>query len=411
MKQMSGWGISAIAGLVVATPLIGGAVALSAFGGTTVTTIVPGGSHATQQVQAQGIHAGGIPAGGIPAGGIPAGGIPAGGIPAGGIPAGGIPAGGIADLVERVRPSIVVIEGATAGAAGAASGTGMVLDREGRVLTNYHVIEGQTNIKVTLADGTASKATILGSDPGSDLAVLKITVPANLLMPVTLANSDNVRVGDAVFAIGNPFGQNFSVSSGIISATGRVTTSSFTGRAIRDVLQTDASLNPGNSGGPLFDLKGEVVGVNSSIENPSGRFFIGLGYAIPSNTAQRFLPQMVQGKDIQHPQLGVSVTPLDDVVAADLGLKVTRGVYVTAVTPSGAAARAGLVAASRGTAARLAGTGGDVITAVAGEPVRSFEELARAIDKHEVGSKVQVDIVRNGQPMILTAELQIWDLR
>ncbi|RLT33506.1 MAG: PDZ domain-containing protein [Chloroflexi bacterium] len=377
MKQMSGWGISAIAGLVVAATLIGGAVALSAFGGTTVTTIAPGGSRATQQVQQ----------------------------------AQGLPAGGIADLVERVRPSIVVIEGATVGASGASSGTGMVLDREGRVLTNYHVIEGQTNIKVTLADGTASKASILGSDPGSDLAVLKITVPANLLVPVTFANSDNVRVGDAVFAIGNPFGQNFSVSSGIISATGRVTTSSFTGRAIRDVLQTDASLNPGNSGGPLFDLKGEVVGVNSSIENPSGRFFIGLGYAIPSNTAQRFLPQMVQGKDIQHPQLGVSVTPLDDVVAADLGLKVTRGVYVTAVTPSGSAARAGLVAASRGTAARLAGTGGDVITAVAGEPVRNFEELARAIDKHEVGSKVQVDIVRNGQPMTLTAELQIWDLR
>jgi S1-C subfamily serine protease len=377
MKQINAWRISAIAGLVVAATLIGGAVALSAFGGTTVTTIAPTGSRSTQQVQQ----------------------------------AQGLPAGGIADLVDRVRPSIVVIEGGSAGTSGASSGTGMVLDREGRILTNYHVIEGQTSIKVTLADGTASKATILGSDPGSDLAVLKVTMPANLLVPVTFANSDNVRVGDAVFAIGNPFGQNFSVSSGIISATGRVTTSSFTGRAIRDVLQTDASLNPGNSGGPLFDLKGEVVGVNSSIENPNGRFFVGLGYAIPSNTAQRFLPQMVQGKDIQHPQLGVSVTPLDDVVAADLGLKVTRGVYVTSVTPGGAAARAGLVAAPRATAARSSGTGGDVITAVAGQPVRNFEELARAIDKHEVGSKVQVDIVRNGQQMTLTAELQIWDLR
>ena len=375
MNNLNAWRISAIAGIVVAATLIGGAVALIAFGGASVTTLATSGPRTTVPVQSA-----------------------------------GTPSGGIADVVERVRPSIVVIEGATA-TTGASSGTGMVLDREGRVLTNYHVIEGQRDIKVTLADGTASKATVIGSDPGSDLAVIKISVPANLLVPVTFADSEAVRIGDAVFAIGNPFGQNFSVSSGIISATSRVTTSPFTGRAIRDVLQTDAALNPGNSGGPLFNLAGEVVGVNSSIENPSGRFFIGLGYAIPSNIAQRFLPQMVQGKDVQHPQLGVSVMPLDDVVAADLGLKVNRGVYVTAVTPGGAAARAGIVAAPRATAARASVTGGDVITSVGGQPVRNFEELARAVDKHEVGTKVQVDVVRNGQNMTLTAELQIWDLR
>lgn len=376
MTNVNGWRISAIAGIVVAAALIGGAVALSAFGGTTVTTISPAGPRAAVPVQQTTAAA----------------------------------AGGIADLVERVRPSVVLIEASSATAAGGSSGTGMVLDREGRVLTNYHVVEGQRDLKVTLADGAASKATVLGSDPGSDLAVLKITVPANLLTPVTFANSDSVRVGDAVFAIGNPFGQSFSVSSGIISATGRVTTSSFTGRAIRDVLQTDTALNPGNSGGPLFNLKGEVVGVNSSIENPNGRFFIGLGYAIPSNTAQRFLPQMVQGQDVRHPQLGVTVAPLDDVMAADLGLKVTRGVYVTSVTPGGAAARAGIQAA-RATTTRTAGAGGDVITAVGGQPVRNFEELARAIDKHEAGEKVQVDLVRNSQTMTVTAELQVWDLR
>ncbi|MSQ30221.1 MAG: PDZ domain-containing protein [Dehalococcoidia bacterium] len=376
MTKLNGWRISAIAGIAVAAALIGGAVALSAFGGSTVTTITSSGARSTvpvQQVQA--------------------------------------PSGGIADLVERVRPSVVLIEGSAANGTGSSSGTGMVIDREGRILTNYHAIEGQKDIKVTLADGTASKATVVGSDPGSDLTVVKVTIASNLLVPVTFADSDAVRSGDAVFAIGNPYGQNFSVSAGIISATGRVTTSSFTGRAIRDVLQTDTALNPGNSGGPLFNSKGEVVGVNSSIENPSGRFFVGLGYAIPSNTAQRFLPQMVQGKDVLHPQLGVSVTLLDEVVASNLGLKVTRGVYVTAVTPGGAAARAGIVAASRGTNAQTAGTGGDVITAVGGQSVRNFEDLARAIDKNEVGSKVQVDIVRNGKNMTVSAELQVWDLR
>lgn len=377
MTRVNGWWISAVAGIVMAAALIGGAVGLSASGGTAVATINPVAPRAVVPVQQTT----------------------------------GAAAGGIADIVERVRPSVVRIESPAAATAAGSSGTGMILDREGRVLTNYHVIEGQRDLKVTLPDGTAAKATILGSDPGSDLAVLKINVASNLLTPVTFGNSDAVRVGDAVFAIGNPFGQNFSVSAGIVSATGRVTTSSFTGRAIRDVLQTDTALNPGNSGGPLFNMNGEVVGVNSSIENPSGRFFIGLGYAIPSNTAQRFLPQMVKGLDVRHPLLGVSVVQLDDLVAADLGLKVTRGVYVTSVTPSGAAARAGVQAAARGTTAGTAGTGGDVITAVGGQPVRNFEELARAIDKHEVGETVQVDLVRNGQPMTVTAELQVWDLR
>ncbi|TAK77776.1 MAG: PDZ domain-containing protein [Dehalococcoidia bacterium] len=380
MTRVNGWLLSAVAGVVVASALIGGAVALSAFGGsTTVTNISPAAPRPSVPVQQTT----------------------------------GAQAGGIADVVERVRPSVVRIESSATNATGTAgsSGTGMVLDREGRILTNYHVIEGQRDLKVMLADGTASKATVLGSDPGSDLAVLKVEVASNLLTPVTFGDSDAVRVGDAVFAIGNPFGQNFSVSAGIVSATGRVSTSSFTGRAIRDVLQTDAALNPGNSGGPLFNLKGEVVGVNSSIENPNGRFFVGLGYAIPSNTAQRFLPSMAKGQDVRHPLLGISVVQLDDVVAADLGLRVTRGVYVTGVTPGGAAARAGIQAASRGTTARTTGAGGDVITAVGGQPVRNFEELARAIDKHEVGEAVKVELVRNGQSMTVSAELQEWDLR
>jgi S1-C subfamily serine protease len=151
--------------------------------------------------------------------------------------------------------------------------------------------------------------------------------------------------------------------------------------------------------------------VNSSIENPAGRFFVGLGYAIPSNTAQRFLPAMSRGQDIKHPQLGVSVVALDDVVAEDLGLTVKRGVYVTSVTPNGAAARAGITAAARTAGARTAGSGGDVITAVGGMPVRNFEELARAIDRQEVGARVPVEIIRGGQTITLTAELQQWDLR
>ncbi|PKN81122.1 MAG: 2-alkenal reductase [Chloroflexi bacterium HGW-Chloroflexi-9] len=314
-------------------------------------------------------------------------------------------AASLPDLIADVRRSVVVVT-ASGGGNATSGGTGSVIDRDGHILTNFHVIEGMSNLKVTLADGTAAVATVVGTDPGSDLAVLKVDLPSHLLIPVRMADSDRVRVGDAVFAIGHPFGQNFTVTSGIISATGRVTESAFTGRGIRDVLQVDAAVNPGNSGGPLFTTAGEMVGVNTSIENPNGRFFVGLGFAVPSNTVLRFLPAMIAGETIEHPQLGVSVQALDDVNAATFGVSTSRGLYVLQVTAGSAAERAGVLPGSTGS-----GQGGDVILAINGEAMESFEALARAIDRAEVGDVMSLRVRRGAEEMTLEATLQPWDLR
>ena len=317
---------------------------------------------------------------------------------------------GIADTVDRARKSTVLIEG------GSAAGSGIIIDKEGRIVTNYHVIEGQKTLKVVLADGTAARATVVGSDPSSDLAVLQSELPRDSFVPATLGDSGIMRAGDPVFAIGAPFNQPFTVTSGIVSATERSTQSSFTGRSIRDMIQTDAAVNPGNSGGPLFNVNGEVVGINTSIENPNGRFFVGLGFAIPSNTVLRLLPNMISGKTVSHAQLGVSVLALDEVIANDIGgLNVSRGLYVTSVQPSSAAARAGIVAAPAAAANAAARTtpakGGDVIVSINGKDTKSFVDLARIIDGTEVGSSISITVVRNGQRMNLSASLQEWDLR
>ncbi|MEX2446510.1 MAG: trypsin-like peptidase domain-containing protein [Dehalococcoidia bacterium] len=312
--------------------------------------------------------------------------------------------GPLADLVEQVRHSSVVVEG------GDGVGSGVVVDDEGHIVTNYHVVEGRETLKVVLPDGSASLATVLGSDPGSDLAVLQADFTAEQLTPATFGDSDEVRAGDPVFAIGTPFNQPFTVTEGIVSAVGRSTQSAFTGRSIRDVIQSDAAVNPGNSGGPLFNMQGEVIGINTSIENPNGRFFIGLGFAIPSNTALRYLPAMIAGETIAHPQLGVTVLPLDDVIAEELGLQVTRGVYVTSVQPGSAAERAGIVGAQPGTPGGPGG-GGDTIVAIDGEPVEDFIDLARAIDTVDVGDDIELTVARGGAEVTLTATLQPWDLQ
>jgi S1-C subfamily serine protease len=311
----------------------------------------------------------------------------------------------LADVVEDVRRSVVRIEGSGGGSA-SSSGSGAILDRDGHIVTNYHVIEGMMEVKVLLWDGTAASGTVVGTDPGSDLAVLKVDLPSHLMIPARVGDSDRVRVGDDVFAIGHPFGQNFTVTSGIVSATSRVTQSAFTGRGIRDVLQVDAAVNPGNSGGPLFNAAGEMIGVNTSIENPNGRFFVGLGYAVPSNTVLRFLPAMKAGETVQHPQLGVGVQRLDDVNAASFGVTTTRGLYVTQVTAGSAAERAGVRPASAGT-----GMGGDVILALNGEALETFEALARAIDRAEIGDTVTLRILRGSEEVTLEATLQPWDLQ
>jgi S1-C subfamily serine protease len=309
------------------------------------------------------------------------------------------------ELVDRVRPSVVRIGASTGGGfGGQGTGSGVMVDREGNILTNYHVIEGAQTVTVDLLDGTQVRATVVGTDPGNDLAVIRATLPADKIKPATFADSDRVRVGEPVFAIGNPFGLVFTVTSGIISGRERER-SAIDGRPIRNVLQTDAAVNPGNSGGPLFNARGEVVGINTSIENPTGqRVFVGIGFAVPSNTAVRFLPQLVRGQTPKHAQLGIAGVTLDASNAEGYGLALNQGVYLTGVAAGSPAAQAGL----RGATRNGLGPGGDVITAIDGRIVRSIGELAGIIDSHAVGDTVTLTVRRGTEELQLRAVLREW---
>ncbi|MYB41864.1 MAG: PDZ domain-containing protein [Chloroflexi bacterium] len=310
---------------------------------------------------------------------------------------------GLPDLVEQVMPSIVRIRVGSSG-----TGSGIVIDRDGHILTNRHVIEDATSIVVELRDGTTATAEVMGADAGNDLAVIRADLPVESLTAAAFGDSGAVRVGEPVFAIGNPFGLGFTVTSGIISGLGRESDGEPGGHRIRGVLQTDAAVNPGNSGGPLFNGRGQVIGINTALENPYGqRVFVGVGYAVPSNTALRFIPALIAGEEIEHPQLGIAGVGLDVISAEDAGLDIERGVYITHVVPDRAADAAGLVAASEDDGSGL-DRGGDVITAIDGVAANDVQELARIIDSHDVGDTVSLTVVRAGESITVEAVLRAW---
>jgi S1-C subfamily serine protease len=305
----------------------------------------------------------------------------------------------VSDLYDQVRPSVVRIttQGARAGTGGL--GSGVVIDKEGHILTNNHVVDGASQIDVTLAGGVSARAEVVGTDPGNDLAIIEVDLPADQLKPVKLGDSSKVRVGEFVIAIGNPFGIEATITDGIVSGIGR-TLASGSGRPLRQLIQSDAAINPGNSGGGLFNGRGELIGITTAIENPSGdRVFVGIGYAVPVNTAQRFLPDMLAGRQIQHPRMGVQLQDLTPALAARLGLKGDQqGVLITGVEAGSAAARAGL----RG------GNAGDVVVALDGKDVKNFEELAAYIDSKNVGDKLSVKVLREGKEQTLELTLEAW---
>ena len=305
----------------------------------------------------------------------------------------------ISDLYAAVRPSVVSIAGTSRTSGG--SGSGIVLDKQGNILTNNHVVSGFTDLDVTLSDGTTAKATIVGTDPGSDLAVVHVDIPADKLKPAKLGDSDKVRTGEGVIAVGNPFGIEGSLTQGVVSGLGR-TLSGGTGRPLRQLIQSDAAINPGNSGGALFNRNGEVIGITTAIENPSGdRVFVGIGYAVPVNTATRFLPDMLAGRAIQHPRLGVQLTNVTPGIASTYSLNISQGVMLQSVEAGSAASRAGL----RGVSGTRAG---DVVIAIDGKAVKTFEELAGYIDGKSVGDKVQVKYVRDNQEQTAEITLEAW---
>jgi S1-C subfamily serine protease len=322
-----------------------------------------------------------------------------------------------ADVFEQVRPSVVEITSAISngfGPQGQGTGTGIVIDTDGHILTNNHVIAGAQTIEVTFHDGSTATADIIGRDPANDLAVIKVDPSGRDLFAAELGDSDELRVGDPVLAIGNPFNLEATLTQGIVSAIDRTYTPGTGTRPIREMIQTDAAVNPGNSGGPLLNCRGEVIGVNSLLENPSGDSVnVGVAFAVAVNTAKRSLPDMLSGQTVSHPWLGIAGMDVTPALAEELGLGTDTGVYVTFVSQGSPADDFGLQGAfaSQNQAASSADVspGGDVIVAVDGEPVSSIDELATYLDREKrPGDQVDLSVVRDGESLALTATLADW---
>ncbi len=285
-----------------------------------------------------------------------------------------------------------------------ASGSGVILDQQGDILTNEHVVSGASQLDITLPDGSIYAGQIIATDPAIDLALLSLQAPAAVLAQLTVASlgdSSTLQVGQQVLAIGNPFGFERSASRGIVSSLGR-TLPGEQNRFITNMIQTDAAINPGNSGGPLLDMSGQVVGINEQIASSSDTSS-GVGFAIPINTVKRYLPDLLAGRQPQHAWLGVSGLTLTPSRARALRIGVQQGVILAAVASGGPAAAAGL----RGVRGNDVSTA-DVITALDGVPVRREEEIAAFVDQHQPGDSVEVQFIRGGQPQTANVVLGTW---
>jgi S1-C subfamily serine protease len=278
---------------------------------------------------------------------------------------------------------------------GTATGSGIVISSSGTILTNWHVVENAVKVTVSLEEGKTVNAQVVGKDPSNDLAVLHIPTEGLTLHPLALGDSSTVQVGDPALAIGNPFGQDHTLTTGVISALQRHITAP-NGFTISNVLQTDAPINPGNSGGPLLNAQGQVIGINSQIETGgSGGGSVGIGFAVPINTAKTELPQLEKGGTVRGAYLGLTSLTIDDSLAA-LNLPVKSGALVQSVQPGTPAAKAGIRGGS--ISGQVAGgqvaVGGDVIVGVDGKPVNSSEDLGTDISSKKPGDTVSIELER-----------------
>jgi serine protease Do len=338
--------------------------------------------------------------------------------------------GTLEDLYQRVGPSVVniqVVEGATSGQSQVdpfggqgqgspqvqrALGSGFVWDQQGHIVTNNHVAGTASKIEVTFSDGTTLPAKLVGADPDSDLAVIQVSGANDLLKPVEMADSSQVKVGQLAIAIGNPFGLSGTMTTGIVSAMERslpaqenAQGSSYT---IPDIIQTDAAINPGNSGGVLINEQGQVIGVTAAIESPSGSN-AGIGFAIPSSIVQRVIPALIKDGKYAHSWLGISAGSLVPALATAMNLPAnTRGALIGEVTSGSPAEKAGLIGSTKTTTidGQQASVGGDVITAIDGQPVKGINDvIAYLTSSTSVGQKVTLTLLRNGQQMTVDVVL------
>ncbi|HID70074.1 MAG TPA: trypsin-like serine protease [Desulfobacterales bacterium] len=277
------------------------------------------------------------------------------------------------------------------------TGSGFVWDNKGRVVTNYHVISDANRIEVTMADHSTWKAVLVGASPDNDIAVLQVDAPAHLLKPIPVGESTDLLVGQKVFAVGNPFGLDQTITSGIISALGREI-KAITGRTIRDMIQTDAAINPGNSGGPLLDSAGRLIGVNTAIFSPSGAY-AGIGFAVPVQEINRVVPQLIRSGRLIKPGIGASLA--DARLVKRLGID---GVLVLGVEQNGPAHKAGLRPTKQyGNEVIL----GDIITGIAGKEVRSYDDIRDEIERFEIGDQITISILRDGEAKELSLRLSV----
>jgi putative serine protease PepD len=299
------------------------------------------------------------------------------------------------EIYDRAVKSVVEI--AASGGAGRAQGSGFVYDRDGHIVTNQHVVAGASSISVSFWNGVELDAELVGTDPSTDLAVLRVDAPSGLLSPVRFADSSAVDVGDPVLAMGSPFGLEGTITSGIVSALHREMTApnNFT---IIDTIQTDAAINHGNSGGPLLDNRGRLIGVNAQIESESGGSD-GVGFAIPSNTVRSIVRQLISTGEVQHAYLGVKMAPV----------VVDGGVPITEVVPETPADDAGLRAATGRNLVdgQRVPTGGDVIVEFDGQAVKSPTALQSAVDARRPGDTVSVVVLRNGDKRTIEVTLGV----
>lgn len=281
------------------------------------------------------------------------------------------------------------------------SGSGSVIDQEGNILTNYHVIEGATKLAVSFGGQKNYAAKLVGGDPDTDLAVIKLLeMPKEPLTIVPLGDSDKLDVGQKVLAIGNPFGLDRTLTTGVISGLQRPIRAR-NNRPIEGAIQTDASINPGNSGGPLLDSHGRMIGINSQILSPSGAS-AGVGFAVPVNIAKRIVPILVRSGEVRRPKLGITTRDAD-VLKNQIELPVSEGAVIWQVAPGEAAANAGL----RGLTQTENGDVeiGDIIVGLNNEKIENTDDLYNILDKHQVGENVQLQIVRNGHRMSVPVRL------
>jgi S1-C subfamily serine protease len=323
-------------------------------------------------------------------------------------------------IYEQDSPGVVFIQAQSAprpasplnpfgGGGGAATGSGFVIDHAGHILTNAHVVDGAQRIEVTLGNTDSSQpvsARVVGKDPSTDLALLEVDAPSDQLHPLPLGDSSQLQVGDSVVAIGNPFGLDRTVTTGIVSALQREIKAP-NGFTINNVIQTDAAINPGNSGGPLLGADGRVIGINSQIESAGGGGNVGIGFAVPINTAHEVVQQLLANGTVEHAYLGISGTDVTPQLANILNLSVKQGALVQSVVSGGPADKAGVKGghATASIGGQRVRAGGDVITAIDGKAVAGMNDVISVVNQKQPGDEVELSLADGSQQRTVTVTL------